>query len=447
MTQRRRALRRRKKIRRRVFLAGLGGAALAAGAYIVRHSVQNGNESKSPTAPEAAPEPNPALPSGEWRAVWVSYLEWARMDFSSEEAFRTAAAELLDNSAALGLNTVIAQVRPFGDALYESSLFPWSHLCTGTQGQGPGFDPLDVLVTEAHGRGLSLEAWVNPYRLKSSAAMPPSVADTNLMNTHPEWCCTVGDGVYLNPAVPEAAAYVVQGVAELVEKYAVDGIHFDDYFYPTTDASLDAAQFAASGEADLAGWRRANVTALVKGARDAVKAADPTLRFGISPQGNPDNDLDQQYSDVTAWLAAGGEEKVIDYLCPQVYWGYGFTLHSGSTRFAFENIVPAWLSYPRAGDVALYFGLGAYRVGTGDGGANPDSVSGWSTGSALAAQVEDLRQQAAGGWALYRYGSLFGAVSDDGLTYTFHLRENYWSDGEKVVAQQYVDAALRALNK
>ena len=175
MTQRRRAPRRRKKIRRRVFLAGLGGAALAAGAYIVHHSIQNGNQSKSPTAPEAAPEPNPALPSGEWRAVWVSYLEWARMDFSSEEAFRAAAAELLDNSAALGLNTVIAQVRPFGDALYESSLFPWSHLCTGTQGQGPGFDPLDVLVTEAHGRGLSLEAWVNPYRLKSSAAMPPTI--------------------------------------------------------------------------------------------------------------------------------------------------------------------------------------------------------------------------------------------------------------------------------
>ena len=408
MTQRRRAPRRRKKIRRRVFLAGLGGAALVTGAYIVRHSIQNGNESKSPTAPEAAPEPNPALPSGEWRAVWVSYLEWARMDFSSEEAFRAAAAELLDNSAALGLNTVIAQVRPFGDALYESSLFPWSHLCTGTQGQGPGFDPLDVLVTEAHGRGLSLEAWVNPYRLKSSAAMPPSIADTNLINTHPEWCCTVGDGVYLNPAVPEAAAYVVQGVAELVEKYAVDGIHFDDYFYPTTDASLDAAQFAASGEADLADWRRANVTALVKAARDAVKAADPTLRFGISPQGNPDNDENQQYSDVTGWLASGGGDAVVDYLCPQVYWGQGFALHNGSTRFAFENIVPAWLAYPRAADVALYFGLGAYRVGVGDGGSNENSLSGWSTGRALADQVAFLREQGAGGWALYRYGSLFG---------------------------------------
>ena len=100
---------------------------------------------------------------------------------------------------------------------------------------------------------------------------------------------------------------------------------------------------------------------------------------------------------------------MVDYLCPQVYWGYGYTLQSGSTRFAFENIVPAWLAYPRAEGVALYFGLGAYRIGVGDGGANPDSVSGWSTGDVLARQVQDLRSQNAGGWALYRYGSLFGA--------------------------------------
>lgn len=116
-----------------------------------------------------------------------------------------------------------------------------------SQGQDPGFDPLDVLITEAHSRGLSLEAWVNPYRLRSSAKMPPALAENNLVNVHPEWVCAVGEGLYLNPAIPEAADYVVQGVAELVQNYAVDGIHFDDYFYPTTDAALDAAQFAASG--------------------------------------------------------------------------------------------------------------------------------------------------------------------------------------------------------
>ena len=291
MTQRRRRHRaRRGRFGRRAFLTGAGCAALA-GAAVLLGRGQTASASSVPPTDEA--EPNAALPTGEWRAVWVSYLEWAGMDFSSEEAFRAGAAELMDNCLSIGLNTVIAQVRPFGDALYRSTLFPWSHLCTGVQGQDPGFDPLDVLITEAHSRGLSLEAWVNPYRLRSSAKMPPALAENNLANVHPEWVCAVGEGLYLNPAIPEAADYVVQGVAELVQNYAVDGIHFDDYFYPTTDAALDAAQFAASGAGDLATWRRQNVTALVKAAHDAVKAADATLRFGVSPQGNPDNDLGQ----------------------------------------------------------------------------------------------------------------------------------------------------------
>lgn len=396
--------RKNRRMGRRTFLLGAGAAVCAAAGLALRRGT---SPAAADSTPEPSADPNPALPAGEWRAVWVSYLEWAAMDFSTEDAFRAGVVQLLDNCTGLGLNTVLAQVRPFGDALYRSSLFPWSHLCTGVQGQDPGFDPLDVLLTEAHARGLSLEAWVNPYRLRSSASMPPVLAENSLLNTHPEWVCTVNEGAYLNPAIPEAADYVVQGVAELVQNYAVDGIHFDDYFYPTTDPSIDAAQFAASGEADLTAWRRANVTRLVKAAHDAVKAADPTLRFGVSPQGNPDNDRNEQYTDLSVWLTASGADAVVDYLCPQIYWGYGYTLSSGSTRFAFENITAEWLALPRAESTALYFGLGAYRVGVGDGGANADSVSQWCTGSALARQVTDLRSAGAGGWALYRYGSLF----------------------------------------
>ena len=173
MTQRRRTSKAKAKRRfgRRVFLAGAGAAACAAAGWCLRqksdadHTAASGQD--TPTAP------NPALPAGEWRAVWVSYLDWALLDFSTEDTFRAGAAQLLDNCAGLGLNTVLAQVRPFGDALYRSSLFPWSHLCTGVQGKDPGFDPLDVFLTEAHRRGIGVEAWVNPYRLRSSAAMPP----------------------------------------------------------------------------------------------------------------------------------------------------------------------------------------------------------------------------------------------------------------------------------
>ena len=168
MTQRRGARRRPRKahrVGRRAFLAGLAAAACGAGALVWRRRSRPAAAGSEPDPSPAAP--NPALPSGEWRAVWVSYLEFAEMDFSSEAAFRAGAAQLLDHCAALGLNTVLAQVRPFGDALYRSAFYPWSHLCTGVQGQDPGFDPLDVLITEAHSRGLSLEAWVNPYRLRS----------------------------------------------------------------------------------------------------------------------------------------------------------------------------------------------------------------------------------------------------------------------------------------
>ena len=144
MTQRRRRRRaRRGRFGRRAFLAGAGCAALA-GAAVLLGRGQTASASSVPTTDEA--EPNAALPTGEWRAVWVSYLEWAAMDFSSADAFRAGCVQMLENCAGLGLNTVLAQVRPFGDALYKSQLFPWSHLCTGVQGQDPGFDPLDILL-------------------------------------------------------------------------------------------------------------------------------------------------------------------------------------------------------------------------------------------------------------------------------------------------------------
>jgi uncharacterized lipoprotein YddW (UPF0748 family) len=401
------------RLTRRSFLrtAAIGAAASTLAGCGMLPTVSPDTDSSDDTMP--APTSAPHIAKTEWRAVWISYLEWQSVDFSSESAFRSAVEQMLDNCVSLGLNTVIAQVRPFGDALYASTLYPWSHLCTGTQGLAPAFDPLDILVTEAHARGLSLEAWLNPYRLRLTTSVPPNLADTNLANTHPEWVVAVENGLYLNPAISEAADYVVRGVEELVQNYAVDGIHFDDYFYPTTDLSLDAEQFAASGAADRSAWRRANVTTLVKAVHDAVKAADPTLRFGISPQGNPDNDLTQQYSDVSAWLTAEGDAAIVDYLCPQLYWGYHYTLQSGSQRFAFENISAEWLAMPRASEVSLCFGLGAWRIGDGDGGSNEDSISQWNTGENLAQQVNDLRALGADGYALYRYGSLFASAYPD----------------------------------
>lgn len=349
-------------------------------------------------------QPAPATkPSGEeYRAVWISYLEWQSADFSSEDAFRAQMGSWFDQYAAMGLNTVLAQVRPFGDALYPSAIFPWSSVCTGTQGRDPGFDPLAVLVEEAHARGLRLEAWLNPYRLALNDTVPGAFSTDNLAAVHPEWVKQAAGGQYLDPSRQDVRDCIAAGVQEILDGYAVDGIHLDDYFYPTTDEAFDAAEYAAGTDLSLEDWRRENVNALVRQLYQLVHAGGRTagaVPLGISPQGNNDNNYAQQYSDAALWLSTPG---YIDYAMPQVYWGYGYTTGSGSTRFAFENITAEWLALPRAEGVALYFGLGAYRIGDGDGGNYDHAQDQWQTGRNLADMVTTLRGAGADGFGLYR---------------------------------------------
>ena len=195
--------------------------------------------------------------------MWVSYLEWEQVDFSSAEAFTQAIGTMLDNIQSIGATVVLAQVRPFGDALYPSDYFPFSHLCTGTQGQDPGFDPLALLVDAAHARDLQLEAWVNPYRIQ--AGQTPALCGASPARLHPDWVRYTDTGAYLDPANADVRQYIADGVGELCARYAVDGIHFDDYFYPTTDPAFDAADYAASGSTRTQDdWRRENVNALME---------------------------------------------------------------------------------------------------------------------------------------------------------------------------------------
>ena len=370
-----------------------------------------GQTATGETAGETAGQ-TAAFPAGEYRAVWVSYLEWQRMDFSDAAAFRADAAAMLDDIAGLGANVVLAHVRPFGDALYPSELFPWSHLAAGVQGRDPGFDPLAILVQAAHDRGLQLEAWVNPYRLQAGGV--PELSGGSLANLHPDWVRRAGDGLYLDPAEHRVRAYIAAGVAELCAGYDIDGVHFDDYFYPTTDPAFDADAYAAyCAGADeplpLADWRRSNVDALV--ALCCQTAHRYWVRFGVAPQGDPAQNRDAQYSDAARWLAEGG---YVDYLMPQLYWGLEYQ-RGADTSHSLAELADAWLAMPRRGDVALYFGLGAYRIGAGDGGDRTGPDSEWQRGDALARQAEALAAAGGQGVGLYRYDSLFANDAFPGL--------------------------------
>ena len=352
-------------------------------------------------APTATAEPTAAAP---YRAVWVSYLEWQQVDFSTPETFSGDIAVILDNIRDLGATVVLAQVRPFGDALYPSSYYPFSHLCTGLQGRDPGYDPLALLVQAAHDRGLALEAWVNPYRIQ--AGLTPALCGASPAKLHPDWVKYTDTGAYLDPANTAVRQYIADAVGELCANYDVDGIHFDDYFYPTTDPAFDAADYAASGTAlTQDDWRRENVNALVELCHATARRYG--VRFGVAPVGDPEQNYALQYSDAARWLRQG----TVDYLMPQLYWGQEY-VKDGDTSHSLARLAGAWAALPRAAGVRLYAGLGAYRIGAGDGS---DAGSEWVSGRALADQLNLLDRLGVQGAGLYRYASLFDASDYAGL--------------------------------
>ena len=352
-------------------------------------------------APTATAEPTAAAP---YRAVWVSYLEWQQVDFSTPETFSGDIAVILDNIRNLGATVVLAQVRPFGDALYPSSYYPFSHLCTGQQGRDPGYDPLALLVQAAHDRGLALEAWVNPYRIQ--AGLTPALCGASPAKLHPDWVKYTDTGAYLDPANTAVRQYIADAVGELCANYDVDGIHFDDYFYPTTDPAFDAADYAASGTAlTQDDWRRENVNALVELCHATARRYG--VRFGVAPVGDPEQNYALQYSDAARWLRQG----TVDYLMPQLYWGQEY-VKDGDTSHSLARLAGAWAALPRAVGVRLYAGLGAYRIGAGDGS---DAGSEWVSGHALADQLNLLDRLGVQGAGLYRYASLFDASDYAGL--------------------------------
>ena len=254
-----------------------------------------------------------------YRAMWISYLEWPLLDTSSAEAFTASVCTMLDNCVSVGLNTVIVQVRPFSDAIYPSQIYPWSHVITGTQGRDPGFDALAVFVEQAHTRGLIIEAWINPYRVRlNSGPLVDALSADNPAVLHPDWVRETDSGLYYDPSLPEVQEMVAQGVLEVIRNYRVDGVQFDDYFYPTMDEAFDAERFAEYGAGQtLAEWRRSNVNALVQKVYGTIKEERPSVVFGISPQGNNDNNYTQQYSDIGLWMSTPG---YVDYITPQIYW-------------------------------------------------------------------------------------------------------------------------------
>ena len=336
------------------------------------------------------------------RAVWISYIDLAPMlTGKSEREFTQAFQTACRNVSELGCNTLYIHVRPFGDAVYTSKIFPFSRYITGFAGRQGSFDPLEIMVNIAHSFKLSVHAWINPLRLETQDSFD-EYDDKYLIK---QWfessngyvCPVSGDKhLWLDPGYSEVRKLIADGAAEIAANYAVDGIHYDDYFYPTTDESFDrSCYYSAKTDKPLTQWRLENISLMVKQIYDAVKAVKSDVQVGVSPQGNIENNYIYLYADVKRWA---GEPGFIDYICPQIYFGYNNAVKP------FLKTMKDWQEIVACDKVTLTVGLAVYKtIGTDE-----EFVSGEGI---IARQIADVvSSDSCKGFSLYSYNSLF---SDD----------------------------------
>ena len=329
----------------------------------------------------------------EFRAVWIAYYDFDDSKGMDKEAFTAYVGEMFDNVADIGMNAVMVHVRAFSDAMYKSKYYPWSVYASGQQGVSPGYDPLKIMVKEAHARGLEIHAWLNPYRVTSSWNGGTDVTKLSKKNPARKWLTnkktsddryvlSYGSALYYNPSISAVRKLIVNGVKEIVENYDVDGIHFDDYFYPDLgnnyETNFDAPEYekykkkaAASGEKpmSIADWRKNNVNLLVKAVYKAVKSIDPDVTFGISPGGYIDYfDEDfRWYVDYRTWMS---EKGYIDYICPQLYWSF-----NSRNIFPFYETLIRWCAAATNENVRVYAGLPAYKMNENNNVSSLDRIT------------------------------------------------------------------------
>lgn len=312
----------------------------------------------------------------EMRAMWISYLDFLEMP-KGEKAFRAAIDGMFDQCCDYGMNAVIVQVRADSDAMYESNIFPWSKFASGTQGVDPGYDPMEYMIAAAHQRGLKFHAWVNPYRITGYKMSWNEVSEDNPARIWRTDGSVLNDRnvllhngfYYYNPSIPEVQKLVVDGVKEIIENYDVDGIHFDDYFYPNLSNSseelwFDKPEYDASDSAlTITQWRRENVNALVRTVYQTVKSYDPNIVFGISPAGNVNNlrSGSGYFVDIDTWMSQDG---YIDYIMPQLYWGFeAKTAQGAAAPYAYEENLNTWIALKNKGNADLYVGFNVANAG------------------------------------------------------------------------------------
>ena len=337
----------------------------------------------------------PAQTTPEFRGVWVATvdnIDWPTKGDYNSNSQKASFIKLLEMHQRNGINALVVQIRPCTDAFYPSPYEPWSQWLTGIQGRPPSpyYDPLAFMISETHKRGMVFHAWMNPYRAEFNI-FNSSMSATHITKVHPEWFLVYGDKRYFDPGNKEAQQYVTQVVTDVVSRYDLDAIHFDDYFYPYRIAGKefpDESSFKKYGVGmKKDDWRRSNTDSIISMLSYAIKKENKKCQFGISPFGvwrNQDKDpidgsrtigaqtnYDDLYANILLWLKKGW----IDYVAPQLYWELGH-------RIAPYEVLLSWWSTHTYGK-HCYIGMGIYRANS-----NPA----WKELNQLPRQIVALRK-------------------------------------------------------
>ena len=314
------------------------------------------------TAEEIPPEPTSSGVTNyeNVKAIWLSQYDLWDVYLDGEhqrnrQDFTERMGVILSNIRDMGFNTVFLQVRPNGDSMYPSQYYPMSKYVVGTYGAVADYDPVLLIVELAKERQLSIHAWINPMRCMKTEEMEQVSSDFTIRQWYedPEkkgaYLVQWGSYWYLNPAYPEVRELIADGAAELLARYDFDGLHMDDYFYPTTDAAFDQAAYKAAGEGrSLETFRRDNLNALVTRLYAVTKSAGEEKRYGISPAGNIQMVYQSHYADVYTWCSAPG---YVDYICPQVYFGLEHQTYD------FVTVCNTWQQIIQEEGISLIIGM------------------------------------------------------------------------------------------
>ncbi|MGB3066183.1 glycoside hydrolase family 10 protein [Sphingobacterium thalpophilum] len=319
--------------------------------------------SNDPIVP--GPEPNPpgsgtalSLPKKEMRAVWISTawgLDWPAGIYGEMQQ-KQAYMSMLDKFKELRINAIFFQVKAMGDAFYNSAYEPWASSITGVRGKDPGYDILAFLIEEAHKRGVEFHAWMNPYRIATRAGVSSTYPPLHA-SVPSDWVVSHEKIQIYNPALPEVRSRLVNIVKDLISKYDVDGVHFDDYFYPDpasagqmTSDQPDYLKYG-QGYTSIEAFRRANVDKAIQDVHDAIVSTRPSVVFSVSPAANKDYNYNTLYADVAKWC----QEGWLDLLIPQLYQ------EIGNKSNDFQTNLSIWSQYNFS--AALVIGHAIYKFG------------------------------------------------------------------------------------